>query len=286
MEALANLGDTAYTLIVLLSCGALGGFLAGLIGVGGGIIFVPALCIVFIDVFGVDPGSAIVIATATSLVCMIPTSITSACSHRRRGNVDVTIIRQWGICMLIGVTAGALVSSFYGGQWLGFIFGTVVLANSLNTLLRANAPPFRDRLPPARVQHVIALCISFFSVMLGIGGGTLTVPVLNACGVPPHRSVGTSAGVTLFVCIPGVTVLLLTTLFSSNTPPGAPLGTYGYINLLAALCVIPTSMWFAPRGVAVGQRISPVNLKRVFALFLLAVALKMLHQSSVYYGLI
>lgn len=281
-----DLDHLIYTVGVLMGCGIVGGFLAGLLGVGGGIIFVPALCFVFISIFHVDPNIAIVIATATSLTCMIPTSISAAWSQYKRGNTDLNIIKTWSVAMFIGVCMGALISNFYGGQWLGILFGVVMILNSVNTLLRAQAKPMFDHLPSGAVQHVIAFCIAFFSVMLGIGGGTLTVPVLNACSEPPHRSVGTSSAVSLFVCIPGVLVLLGATIIHNNTPPEAPLGNYGFINFLAALCIIPCSVLCAPLGVRVGKTLSPTNLKRLFALFLLLVAIKMFHQSLQYYGFI
>ena len=107
-----------------------------------------------------------------------------------------------------------------------------MILNSINTLFRAKAKPAFDSLPGKAGQSVIAFCIACFSSMLGIGGGTLTVPILNACSVPPHKAIGTSSAVSLFVCVPGAILMLLT----NSTPDHAPIGTFGLVNVLAALC--------------------------------------------------
>ncbi len=296
------------TVGVLASCGLLAGFFAGLLGIGGGIIFVPVFFYVFMSVFHVSPDVAMVLATGTSLTCMIPTSITAAIAQYKRGNTNLNTIKVWApgmllgvltgslissfylTCMiptsitaaiaqykrgntnlntikvwapgmLLGVLTGSLISSFYGGKWLAILFGSIMILNALNTFFRAKAKPMLDHMPNNFIQRVIAFCISFLSVMLGIGGGTLTVPVLNACGEEPHRSIGTSSAVSLFVAVPGAIVLFLT----GSTPDNAPMFTIGYVSLLAAACVIPLSVLTAPFGVSIGKKISPVTLKRIFA---------------------
>lgn len=269
--------ELVVTVTVLATSGVLAGFLAGLLGVGGGIIFVPCFYFIFHLFFQVPAEVAIVVATGTSLLCMIPTSISAALSQYRNGNTDMEIIRRWSVAMLIGVVVGALISSFYGGKWLAIMFGSVMILNSLNTMLRANAKPAFDALPKVAIQRVIAFCIACFSVMLGIGGGTLTVPVLNACSVPPHRAVGTSSAVSLFVCVPGAVIMML----SSATEPLSPVGTWGHVNLLGALCVVPLSILAAPWGVRIGKKIKPVTLKRIFAVALFIISLRMLYSGLI-----
>ncbi len=266
--------ELATTVGVLLCCGLVAGFLAGLLGVGGGIVFVPCFFFIFKLFFNVNSDVAMLIATGTSLLCMVPTSVSAALAQHRRGNTDLNIIKTWAPGMIIGVLGGALLSSFYGGKWLAILFGTVMIINSANTLLRSKAKPAFDSLPGNFGQRIIGFCIAFFSVMLGIGGGTLTVPILNACSVPPHRSVGTSSAVSLFVCIPGVLVMLL----SSPTELGSPIGTLGHVNWLAALCVVPLSILAAPYGVKIGKSIAPVTLKRIFAVALFIISLRMLYS--------
>ena len=260
------------TVVILLICGVLAGFLAGLLGIGGGVVFVPVFYFVFMHAFHADGNTAMVLATGTSLTCMIPTSISAAISQYKRGNTDLAVIKSWAPGLILGVVVGAVISSFYGGEWLAILFGSIMILNSLNTLLRAKAKPMWSRLPALLWQRVIGFAIACFSVMLGIGGGTLTVPVLNACSVEPHKSIGTSSAVSLFVCVPGAVIMLLT----GTTPPDAPIGTFGLVNLLAAICVVPISVLFAPIGVRFGKKVSPVTLKRIFAVALFIVSVRML----------
>ena len=271
--------ELAITIGVLLLCGVLAGFLAGLLGVGGGIIFVPCFYLVFTGFFKIDPNIAIVVATGTSLLCMIPTSISAARSQYKKGNTDIEVIKSWSIFMLLGVVVGILVSKVFGGAWLTLLFGSVMILNSLNTMFRAKAKPAFASLPGKFGQSIISFCIACFSSMLGIGGGTLTVPVLNACSVPPHKAIGTSSAVSLFVCVPGAILMLLT----KETPAHAPIGTYGLVNVLAAMCVVPVSYLCAPLGVNVGKNIKPTTLKRIFAIALFIISARMLYSGLSYY---
>lgn len=268
-----ELSEILTTVVILLLCGVLAGFLAGLLGIGGGVVFVPVFYFVFMQAFKTDGDTAMVLATGTSLTCMIPTSISAAISQYKRGNTDMEVIKLWSPGMILGVITGAIISSFYGGEWLAILFGSVMILNSINTLLRAKAKPMWDSLPGPFFQRVIGFLIASFSVMLGIGGGTLTVPILNACSVEPHKSIGTSSAVSLFVCVPGALIMLCT----GTTPENAPIGTFGLINLLAAVCVVPISVLFAPLGVRFGKNVSPVTLKRIFAIALFFISARMLY---------
>lgn len=271
--------ELVITIISLLLCGVIAGFLAGLLGVGGGIIFVPCFYILFTVFFHIDPNIAIVVATGTSLLCMIPTSISAARSQYKKGNTDLSVIKAWSVFMLFGVLVGIMVSKFFGGAWLTLLFGSIMILNSLNTIFRAKAKPAFESLPGKFGQGIIAFCIACFSSMLGIGGGTLTVPVLNACSVEPHKSIGTSSAVSLFVCVPGAILMLLT----NATPAHAPIGTFGLVNVLAAMCVIPVSYLCAPLGVSVGKGFKPVTLKRIFAVALFIISARMLYSGLNYY---
>ena len=267
-----ELTEVIYSVVILAICGGIAGFLAGLLGIGGGIVFVPALYFIFIHAFHISEDLAIILATGTSLMCMIPTSIVAAISQYKRGNTDLQVIKTWAIAMIVGVTVGTLISVNYGGEWLAVLFGCVMIINSINTLFRAKAKPAFSSLPRPFFQQFIGFGIACFSVMLGVGGGTLTVPILNACSVEPHKSVGTSSAVSLFVCVPGAIILVST----ATTPALAPIGTFGHVNLLGAACIIPLSVLCAPFGVKVGKMISPVTLKRIFAIALFIISVRML----------
>ena len=136
-----ELTEVIYSVVILAICGGIAGFLAGLLGIGGGIVFVPALYFIFIHAFHISEDLAIILATGTSLMCMIPTSIVAAISQYKRGNTDLQVIKTWAIAMIVGVTVGTLISVNYGGEWLAVLFGCVMIINSINTLFRAKAKP-------------------------------------------------------------------------------------------------------------------------------------------------
>ena len=271
-----SINELLETILVLMAGGMGAGFLAGLLGIGGGVIFVPCFYFIFFGFFNVPPDVAIPVATGTSLLCMIPTSISAARSQYKRGNMNTQVIRNWSVFMLLGVATGTLISKIYGGKWLAAFFGVVMIINSINMLVRAKAKPAFDSLPSKGKQNIIAFLIAAFSSMLGVGGGTLTVPVLTACSVKPHIAIGTSSAVSLFVCVPGALLMILMNI--TSTPEGAPTGTVGLVNVLAAVCVVPVSIFFAPLGVRVGKLLPPVTLKRIFAVALFFISLRMLYS--------
>lgn len=260
-------------LSALLAAGVFAGLLAGLLGVGGGIVVVPVLFLVF-QSLGISPSTAMVIATSTSLMVIVPTSIASARAHHRRGNVDLLMFRQWLWFLLIGVVLGSQVVRYVDGILLTAVFGCVALLIAANTLLRSNAPPLRESPPPMSVQGALAVAIGGLSVMMGIGGGTLSVTALMSWNVPAHRAVGTSALFGLLIALPGALLLLLT----AATPADAPPGTVGLVNLPGFAAVAPLTYLTAPLGVALGARLGGVALKKLFALFLAIVGLRMLWQ--------
>jgi uncharacterized protein len=270
------------TVAILIGCGVVAGFLAGLLGVGGGIIFVPCFTVIFTVFFNVPLDVAVVVSTGTSLLCMIPTSISAARSQNKKGNTDMNVIKTWSVTMLLGVVVGIMVSKFLGGAWLTILFGSIMILNSINTLFRAKAKPAFEALPGKFGQGIISFCIACFSSMLGIGGGTLTVPVLNACSVPPHKAIGTSSAVSLFVCVPGALLMIFTNL--NATPDAAPIGTFGLVNVLAAICVVPISYFCAPLGVNIGKNIAPATLKRIFAIALFIISAQMLYKGISFYA--
>jgi uncharacterized membrane protein YfcA len=257
----------------LLGAGVLAGLLAGLLGVGGGIVVVPVLFLLF-QTLGVSPASAMLVATSTSLLTIVPTSISSARAHHARGNIDLDLFRAWLPSMLAGVVLGSLAAASVNGLLLTAVFGTVAVAIALNTLLRPKAPPLREALPARYWQWFMAALIGAVSVMMGIGGGTLGVTAMTAFNVATHRAVGTAALFGLVISLPGALLMLLL----PETPADAPPGAVGAVNLPGFLALVPMTMLMAPVGVRLGSRLEGVTLKRIFAVFLLVVGGRMLWQ--------
>jgi uncharacterized membrane protein YfcA len=260
-------------IFALIATGVVAGILAGLLGVGGGIVIVPVLYFLF-QSFDVSPVSAMLIATATSLATIVPTSISSIRSHHANGNVDWVLIRWWAPFVICGVIAGSFMVTQLGGPWLTAVFGLVATLSAFNMLFRANAAPFAQQLPNKPGQGVMATIIGSLSSMVGIGGGTLTVPTLTAFNYPAHRAVGSASAVGLLIALPGV----LTMLLIGDTPADAPVGNIGLVNWLGFICIVPLTVVFSPIGVRIGRALDSVMLKKVFAVVLAFTGIRMLIQ--------
>lgn len=261
------------TLLALVATGIFAGILAGLLGVGGGIVIVPVLFFLF-QSFGVSAESAMLVATATSLATIVPTSISSIRSHNKKGNVDFDLLKRWSVFIFIGVLAGSWLVTRVEGTLLTLLFGVIATLSALNMLFRAGKSALFQQLPSTVGQKVMGISIGFFSAMVGIGGGTISVPLLTLCNYPAHKAVGTAATIGLIISLPGA----LTMLVLGSTPIDAPVGTFGLVNLFSFICIVPLTVLFAPVGASLAAKLDAVKLKKVFALVLLVTGLRMLAQ--------
>lgn len=262
------------TLLTLVATGIFAGILAGLLGVGGGIVIVPVLFFLF-QSFGVSPESAMLVATATSLATIIPTSLSSIRAHHQKGNVDFSLLKRWAVFILIGVLAGSWLVTCVNGSLLTMLFGMIASLSALNMLCRTGKSALFQQLPGNAGQTVMGTSIGFFSAMVGIGGGTISVPLLTLYNYPAHKAVGTAAAIGLIISLPGA----LTMLILGNTPTDAPAGTFGLVNLIGFICIVPLTVLFAPVGAALAAKLDALKLKKIFALVLLLTGLRMLAQT-------
>lgn len=274
MSIIELLTNNVSTLSALIITGIIAGLLAGLLGVGGGIVIVPVLFFLF-QGFGVSPESAMLVATATSLATIIPTSISSIYSHNKKGNVDFLLLKRWGIFILSGVLLGSWLVTRIDGSVLTVMFGVIATLSALNMLIRTKKSALFNSLPAPLGQSVMGSSIGFFSTMVGIGGGTLSVPLLTLYSYPAHKAVGTAAAIGLIISLPGA----LTMLVLGSAPSDAPVTTIGLVNIIAFSCIVPLTIVFAPVGASLASKLNAVKLKKVFAIVLLLTGLRMLIQT-------
>ncbi len=265
--------ENASVVLALATTGCFAGVLAGLLGVGGGIVIVPVLFFLF-QRFGVSPESAMSIATATSLATIIPTSLSSIRSHHRKGNVDFSLLKRWVFFIFLGVLGGSWLVTRMDGRWITLLFGIVATLASLNMLLRTGKAALFQSLPSEGAQRAMSMMIGFLSSMVGIGGGTLSVPLLTLCNYPAHRAVGTASAIGLLISFPG----MLTMLILGVTPQDAPVGTFGLVNLLGFCCIVPLTVLCAPVGASLASRLDANRLKKVFSIMLFITGIRMLIQ--------
>ncbi len=255
---------------LLLLTGAFAGLLAGLLGVGGGIVIVPALYQIF-SYLEIDPGVRMHLAVGTSLATIIPTSIRSVRAHYARGSFDRDLFQAWVPGIVSGVLVGTWLANLADFHVLTLVFATVALLVSIYMAIGNPAWKLADGPPGNPGNSIIAAIIGTLSTMMGIGGGTLSVPVLNLFGVPIHRSVGTAAGFGLVIAIPGS----LGFIIGGWNNPMLPDFSLGYINWLGFLLIAPATVLTVPTGARLAHSLSQTGLRRAFALFLGITAVRM-----------
>lgn len=253
--------------------GIVAGLLAGLLGVGGGIVIVPVLYHLF-TLLGVDEAVKMHVAVGTSLATIVPTSLLSARSHAAKGNLDKDLLRSLIPALFVGVVLGALISGFVPGLVLSLVFGVIGLLVAANMALRTKPSTLAPALPGGLARQGIGTTIGTFSTLMGIGGGTLSVPIFSAFNVPMHRAVGTAAAIGIVISIPGAIGFLINGLGVPDRPPL----TLGYINLIGFALIVPMTLWMAPVGARIAHALNARLLKQAFAVFLTITALRMLYS--------
>ena len=258
----------------LLALGAVMGFLAGLLGVGGGMMMVPVLTWLLTQ-RGVAPAMAVKMAIATSMATIMFTSLSSVRAHHRLGAVRWEIARHMAPGIVLGgLAAGAGAFALLKGQALALLFAVFIGYAALQ-MFRDRKPRPSRQLPGNWVQAAVGAGIGFASALLGAGGAFLSVPFMTWCNVPPRQAVATSAAL-------GFPIALASTagyLVSGRSLEAALPGAFGYLYLPALVVVSLASVTLAPLGARTAQRMDVLLLKRLFALLLLGLAGSMLRQA-------
>ena len=269
MEAV-NSGELLNLLLVLAGAAAIAGFMAGLLGVGGGIIMVPALYYAF-TVLDFDIVTRMHLSVGTSLAIIIPTSIISTRTHMEYNAVDFKMVKSFGIFILFGVIAGtflavnlktaALVLFF---SIFAFIVGLFFIF--LREKLLENPKEISDL-----VKNISGIVIGFISVPLGIGGGSLMVPFMRTFGYDIRKSIGTAAAVGFLIAVSGsITMILGGKIIDNVSTPFS----VGYINLLGFLVFVPVTTVMARIGAKAVYRIDKKLLSKIFGTFLIIVSIR------------
>jgi uncharacterized protein len=253
--------------------GLVSGTLAGLLGVGGGIVIVPLLFNVF-PFFGIPEAVQMKLAVGTSLATIVPTSLISARRHRARGAMDMPLLRSIWPSMMAGVALGTLLAVHVRGEGLTAVFALVALLVALN--MGSTGVDFRltASVPAGPPRVAIGLGIGSVSAMMGIGGGTLGVPLLSMFGAPIRQAVATSSAFGLIISIPAT----IGFIWGGWGDPLLPPLSLGYVNLVGFALIAPSSILATPWGVHLAHTIPPLWLKRAFAVFLAATSLRMFYS--------
>lgn len=240
---------------MMLAAGAVGGLLAGLLGVGGGIIIVPVLELA-LTMIGTDPAIRMHVAVATSLATIIPTSIASTRAHHARGAVDFALVRRWALPILLGSILGTWIAAQVESNTLIAIFGVVALLVAVKMMLPLEGKRVAPDVPKGMLILSLPTSIGTLSSMMGIGGGTFSVSVLTLMSKPIHKAVGTAALFGLFISLPGTAGFMV----AGWGHPSLPIGNVGFVSILGFVLISPMTVLVAPYGAKIAHSLSQRQL--------------------------
>lgn len=256
--------------VAMLATGLVAGVLAGLFGIGGGIVIVPVLETA-LGFAGVDPAIRMHVAVGTSLATIIPTSISSARAHHQRQSVDVEIVKRWAIFVLVGALLGAWIASMVHSRVLAMVFASLAFMVAIKMLFFPESRNLTEKVPRGPLVTVIPTAIGCFSSMMGIGGGTFSVMTLTLFNEPIHRAVGTAALFGLVISVPG----MLGFAIAGWGDPRIPAASLGYVSLVGFACIAPATVLAAPLGAKLAHGFSAKRLNMLFGAFLIVASLRL-----------
>jgi uncharacterized protein len=260
--------------LLLVAVGALSGFLAGVFGVGGGAILVP----VFYECFriaGVPLEVRMPLCIGTSLAIIIPTSIRSYRAHRARGAVDMEILRAWWLPVLIGVVSGSVTARYAPERLFKIVFVLVAWSAAVRLLLARESWKLGDDMPRGPLMKIYGVVIGLLSTLMGIGGGLFSNLLMTFYNRPIHQAVATSSALAVLISIPGALGYVYAGWAAAALYPDVAAlqlpFALGYVSLIGAVLVMPTSLLTAGFGVRVAHAMSKRTLEIAFGCYLFIV---------------
>lgn len=262
-------------LILLLGLAALAGFLAGLLGIGGGLVLVPGLYFIF-TLLDYSGDNIMHLAVGTSLATIIATGFSSARAHWKREGVRFDLVKKIGIGIVIGVCIGTLIADNVSSFVLQVIFAVALTGFAFIMQLNPEKIKLYDDVPNQPWPAIAGTFIGTIATLMGIGGAALNVPYMTLNNVSIQKAIGTASAIGLLVAIPGVLGFLIIGWGNTgNLPPYS----FGYINLLAVAIIVPITVLTAPLGVKFAHYVSTKTLRRIFSIFMIIIALRMIFEA-------
>ncbi len=265
-----NFGEIVNLLLVLSIAASVAGFMAGLLGVGGGIIMVPALYYAF-TVLDFDLATRMHISVGTSLAIIVPTSIISAKTHMEHKAVDINLVKSFGIFIVLGVIGGTFLAVNLRTSDFILFFSIMAFIVGLFFIF------FRDKFleNPKKIKdsikNISGVAVGFISVLLGIGGGSLMVPFMRTFGYDIRKSIGTASAIGILIAVSGtITMITGGEIINNISTPY----TIGYINLFGFIVFVPVTMLMARIGAKAVYKIDKKLLSKIFGSFLIIVSIR------------
>jgi uncharacterized membrane protein YfcA len=266
---MSELGELAVLLVIV---GGIAGFLAGMFGIGGGAVLVPVLYECF-RLAGVPLEVRMPLCIGTSLAIIMPTAVRSFLAHYKRGSVDMDILRRWALPVLVGVIAGSVIARYAPERLFKYVFVAVAWSAAARLLFGRDSWRLGDDLPKGILMQVYGLIIGLLSTLMGIGGGLFSNLLMTFYGRSIHQSVATSSGLAVLISIPGALGYIyagwpVAARFPDVMALQMPFAL-GYISIIGALLVMPSSLIVATFGVKVAHMMSKRALEIAFGIYLL-----------------
>jgi uncharacterized membrane protein YfcA len=285
MIAGLDLSELIELALLLVAVGALAGFLAGVFGIGGGAVLVP----VFYECFrlaGVPLEVRMPLCVGTSLAVIIPTSISSFRAHYLRGAVDMNILRMWWLPIEIGVIAGSITARYAPERLFKYVFVMVAWSAAARLLLARENWKFGDDMPKGPLMRLFGFVVGILATLMGVGGGLFSNLLMTFYGRPIHQAVATSSALAVLISIPGALGYIyagwpVAARFPAVAALQLPLAL-GYVSLIGAVLVMPSSLLAAPLGVKAAHAMSKRTLEMAFGAYMFIVGSRFV--ISLWYG--
>ena len=269
MEIL-DINEIINLLVVLSIAASVAGFMAGLLGVGGGIIMVPALYYAF-TVLDFDIATRMHLSVGTSLAIIVPTSVISSKTHMEYDAVDFKLVKSFGIFIVLGVIVGTFLAVNLKTSTFVLFFSVMAFIVGLFFIFFREKAVENPKKIKDSIKNISGIIVGFISVLLGIGGGSLMVPFMRTFGYDIRKSIGTASAIGFLIALSG-TITMITggkIVANINTP-----FSIGYINLLGFIVFVPVTMLMARIGAKAVYRIDKKLLSKIFGTFLIAVSIR------------
>jgi uncharacterized membrane protein YfcA len=280
-----DLSELIELAVLLVAVGALAGFLAGLFGIGGGAVLVP----VFYECFrlaGVPLEVRMPLCVGTSLAVIIPTSISSFRAHYLRGAVDMNILKLWWLPIVIGVLAGSITARYAPERLFKYVFVMVAWSAAARLLLARENWKFGDDMPKGPLMRFFGFVVGILATLMGVGGGLFSNLLMTLYGRPIHQAVATSSALAVLISVPGALGYVYAGWpAAARFPAVAALQlpfALGYVSLIGAVLVMPSSLLTAPLGVKAAHAMSKRGLEMAFGAYLFIVGSRFV--ISLWYG--
>ncbi len=258
---------------LIVALGGIAGFMAGLLGIGGGMILVPGLYYLF-TMTGFDHPQLMHLAVGTSLAIIIPTGISSARAHYKKGSVRIDVVKKLALGIVLGVGIGTLIADQLSGHGLKIVFAVALIGFAAMMQIPADKFRLRDDLPKQPWPSVAGMVIGALSTLMGIGGATLNVPYQTLNGIPIHTAIGSSSAMGPIIALPAAIGFVIIGWHQAGLPPLS----LGYVSLLALAVIAPVSVLAAPWGARAAHALPVKAMRRVFSFFIVVIAAKMLYD--------